>query len=88
LLVAAISAFVFLCGLILLAYNGHVEDYGSPSAHTLDTAIPVLAAGLLLMGVAVWRVRQHGLRAASVRLVIGTLAGIIAFGIGLAAVYS
>jgi hypothetical protein len=87
-IIAALSAFVFLCGLILLAYNGHVEDYGSPPLHTLVTAIPALIAGVLLMGVAVWRVGPGGLRTAALRLMVGTLAGLVAFGIGLAVVYS
>jgi hypothetical protein len=75
-------------GLLLLAYNNYQEDFGSPPAHTLATAIPVLLVGVLLMGVAIWRVRAKGLRAALLRLVVGTLAGIIAFAIGLSIIYS
>jgi len=84
--IAAISGFVFMCGLLLLAYNNYKEDYGSSPLHTLDTAIPVLLVGVLLMGVAIWRVRGKGLRAAPLRLVIGTLAGVIGFLIGLSIV--
>ena len=72
----------------MLAYNGYVEDAGSTPAHTLDVAIPVLIAAVLLMALAVWRVRPRGLRAAVVRLGLGVLAGLAAFLIGLSIIYS
>ena len=84
----ALSVFVFLVGLLMLAYDGYVEDTGSPPVHTLDVAIPVLIAAAVLMGLAVWRVHSLGLRAAIVRLGLGALGGLVAFVIGLNIVYS
>ena len=87
-MIAALAAFVFMVGLLMLIYNGYVEDAGSPPAHTLNVAIPVLIAAVVLMALAIWRVHSRGPRAAVVRLGLGVLIGFAAFLIGVGIVYS
>jgi hypothetical protein len=86
---SALSTFVFLVGLVLLAYNGYREDFGDPGANTLVVAIPLLIAAVVLMALAIWRVSSRGWRAASVRVGLGVLVGLIPFiVIGSAILYS
>jgi hypothetical protein len=39
-------------GLLMLRFDGYVEDYGSEPARTLDLAFPLLAIGAVLAAVA------------------------------------
>jgi hypothetical protein len=50
-LAAIEAAGTFVCGfgLLVLAFNGHIEDNGSPPAHTLWLAIPVLLLGAVML---------------------------------------
>jgi len=86
--IAALAAFGFVVGLLMLVYNGYVEDGDGPPLHTLNTAIPILIVAILLMALAIWRVRSLGPRAALVRLGLGVLAGFAAFLIGVGILYS
>ena len=47
-LAQAAASTIFLLGILMLIFNGYVEDSGSPEVHSLDEAIPTLAAGVAL----------------------------------------
>lgn len=46
-------------GLIVLAYDGSIQDYGERPARTLGTAIPLLAAGALIVSLPWWTVLRR-----------------------------
>jgi hypothetical protein len=41
---------VLYIGLLGLAFNGYMEDAGTGAAHTLGTAIPVIAGAVIALG--------------------------------------
>lgn len=52
--IASAAAVVGAIGLVVLAFDGYVEDYGNRPAETQDLAIPLLSESALLYFIA-WR---------------------------------
>lgn len=48
-ILAAAGGVVCDAGILALAFNGHIEDYGSPPARTLRLAIPLLLIGAVMI---------------------------------------
>ena len=77
-LIAAAGTIELVIGLIILAFNGHVEDYGSAPAQTWPFALAFLIASGITFLCGILSHARDGLRAAVGTTVVGIVLGLVA----------